>query len=138
MAYYNQDKGYKPVFSASFKMIESKILNEEWVAFVVEVKETDVKEILLKIVINETYYKNFKILNQYDVKILREVLVHLRSVDYPNTMTLPHIDEIIKNGIIHEIICTITRILPYLCQICNKNISYKDGNPHMRCISCGV
>ena len=119
-------------------MIDKATMNQAWNNVVVDTKQEDIKEILNKINIEENYDKNCKILNQFDVKILRDTLIYLRSIDEPTQLGIPNIEELLKSGIMHEIICCISRIVPYLCHICNVIVDNKKGNTHMRCVSCGV
>ena len=92
--------------------IEPTTLVDEWNRITGDKRDSDVKETLLQINIEETYEKNIKFWNSIDVKILRDTLVHLRTIDnYLFDNVLP-LEQLLKTGLMYEIMKTISRVVP--------------------------
>ena len=110
------EKVKRPNFAPESKGTDINTLNDALNKLIINVKEEQVKEVLLKIKIDASYDKNSKAIGNGDVKQLQDTLDYLKKVEPQNDS--PNSKELLKPGVIHEIIVTISRILPYRCNGC--------------------
>ena len=72
-----------------------------------------------------------------DVNVLKDTLGWLRSrekgMNYDYSC-----EELLKTGLIYEIICTIYRLLPYYCNGCENIVDHLEGLETQRCIACKI
>ena len=72
------------------------------------------------------------------MKILRDTLVHLRTIDnYLFDNVLP-IEQLLKTGLMYEIMKTISRIVPYHYDLCDRDIYYNDSNHTIMHVGSGL
>ena len=112
-------------------------LTESPMEIILSIGNTDTKDVLLRVNIDECYDKNVKSLGYVDVNVLKETLIILRGIEKrDNYHHSP--DNFLKCGLIHEIIFTISRILIYKCDQCSAEIKYSNGLKSHPCLRCGV
>ena len=120
------DKGmYKPNLSPASRSVEPSLCQDLLNEIIIDAAAS-VKEVILKIDCGQSYDKNFKILNGFDNQILKDTLIFMRSIDKDSKFgPIIDTDKFLKNGLIHETINTLSRLLPYKCHGCKNKITYR-------------
>ena len=133
---YNNDKWKTPSLLINTRRNYKQTLQDDLHQILIEARSENVKEVLLKIDVDVNYDKNSKAITLGEVKDLYDTLEFLRSIENINTGLL--VKDILKHGIIYEIISIISRIFPYNCSGCENMIFFADGISTLTCAGCGV
>jgi len=113
------DNRRKPSFSPEARNVDKNTMTEELTKLVKSSKPPEVKEVYLKIKCSSNYDNNVKAIANIDVKQLKDTLIYLREVENDKEIE-PQLDELLKQGLIYEVINTIARLLPHKCGGCHS------------------
>ena len=129
----------KPNYSHIVRNIDLKRMEEQMMNITINSPTPEIKEILLKLKCTVNYDKNAKTLGICEVGNLQKTLKYLRYLDNEDWVPLNQIsvDELLKQGLIYEIMNSMARLLPCNCNKCDKNITYGERIVN-RCICFGV
>ena len=131
------DHGRKPNMNILRRGVSQAKLTESLMEIILNVNKTEIKDVLLRVKIEDSYDKNVKSLGPVDANVLKETLVTLRDIEKRDGYTHSP-DDFLKCGLIHEIVDTITRMIVYKCDQCCIEVKHSNGMKTHPCVRCGV
>ena len=98
-------------------MFNTKGCNDEakdiFGSIVMEAPEAEIKEMLIKMKLENSYEANVKVLISHDVKLVQDTLKYLEG----------NFDVLTKDGVIYRIMTIIYSLMPHKCSGCREVVS---------------